>query len=97
MRRLSHELQKARVITKEDVDTDEIGIGNIVTLIDSKGAELTYTILGPWDADAENGVLSSQSPLAQAMMGKALGDSFSFKGEEYKVGHISTIFDEAVK
>jgi transcription elongation factor GreA len=97
MGRLSRELQKARVITKEDVETDEIGIGNVITLVDSKGEESTYTILGPWDADADNGILSSQSPLAQAMMGRALGDAFSFKGEEYKVGHISTIFDEAVK
>jgi len=93
MRRLSHEIQKARVLSQMDVDTDEIGIGNVITLTDSKGQNATYTILGPWDADADNGILSNQSPFAQAMMGKSHGDTFQFKGEEYKVGDISTIFD----
>ena len=93
MRRLSQEIQKARVLSQVDVDTDEIGIGNIITLLDSKGQTTTYTILGPWDADAENGILSNQSPFSQAMMGKSVGDTFQFKGEEYKVGEIATIFD----
>ena len=93
MRRLSHEIQKARVLTLVDVDTDEIGIGNVITLIDSKGNTCTYTILGPWDADADNMILSNQSPFSQAMMGKTIGDTFQFKGEEYKVGEIATIFD----
>lgn len=90
LRRLSHDLNRARVITEHDIDLNEVGIGNVVEVANSKGDKQTYTILGPWDAIPEKNILSFQSMLAQAMLGRKVNDSFFFKDEEMKVTKIDS-------
>ena len=82
---LSEQLNRARVFTKEDLSADEIGIGAIVDCKSKKGQVITYTLLGPWDADPEKNILSFQSKLAQTMKGKKIGDKFASQGDEFTV------------
>jgi transcription elongation factor GreA-like protein/transcription elongation GreA/GreB family factor len=93
MKNLSKLLSKARVITIEDVFPDEVGIGSIVEIENPKGDKVTYTILGPWEADADANVISYQSQLAQSMAGFKLGDIFKFRDEEYKILGIKSFLD----
>lgn len=100
-RRLQHELRtlgdqidKARVISEIDVTNDEIGIGNIVTLRNGDQKTQKYTLLGPWDANVDKLILSHQSALAQTMMGLKVGDTFTFRDEEYTVVKLENIFDK---
>lgn len=93
LKTLSHELNRARIITPIDVDNDEVGIGNIVELINQKGEKITYSILGPWDADTEKNILSFQSKFAQSMGGLKLNEKFEFRGEEYTVISIKNLFE----
>lgn len=93
MRHLSEQLNRARIITKEDILTDEVGIGSVVELQDSQGNTITYSILGPWDADTDNNVLSSQSKLALAMTGTKKGDKFKFREEEFKILNVKSFLD----
>lgn len=90
LRRLSEDLSRARVINAHDIDLNEIGIGNVVEISNEKGEKQTYTILGPWDAIAENNILSFQSKLAQAMLGRKVNDKFSFKDEEFVITKIDS-------
>ncbi len=85
---LSDQLNRARVLTKEDIIHDEIGVGSIIDCKTKKGQKVTYTLLGPWDADPDKNILSFQSKLAQEMKGKTVGDTFSFQSEEYTVTEI---------
>ncbi len=85
LRHLSNQMNKARLITSIDVPLDEIGIGSVVELKDSKGQQIKYTILGPWDADPEAGILSYQSKLAEEMMGHKVGETFGFREEQYQI------------
>ncbi|MES2274342.1 MAG: GreA/GreB family elongation factor, partial [Chlamydiota bacterium] len=78
---LSDQAARVRVLTREDVPAEEVGVGSIVHCQDSKGEHLRFTLLGPWDADPERHILSFQSKLAQAMNGKSIGDKFDFQGE----------------
>lgn len=94
MKSLSDMLNKARIITKDDIFPDEVCVGSIVSVKNDAGQVTTYTILGPWDADAESNVLSFQSKLAQAMIGCREGDTFQFKDEDYTIGNIKNIFDK---
>lgn len=94
LKHLSEQLQRARIITKQDVHPDEIFIGSVFKVVDSNNEETTYTLLGPWDADPDNNVLSFQSKLAQSMVGLKVGDKFTFKDEEYKITAISNIFEQ---
>ncbi|MFT4551405.1 MAG: transcription elongation factor GreA-like protein/transcription elongation GreA/GreB family factor [Chlamydiales bacterium] len=82
---LSDQVNKARILTKEDIQAQKAGVGTIVDIETPQGDAKSYTILGPWDADPEKGVLSFQSKLAQTMSGVEVGESFSFQGEEYFV------------
>lgn len=78
--RLDDEMKKADVLDPAKINTESVNIGARVILADSDGKESgTYTILGPWDADFEKGVLSYRSPIAKAMLGKKSGDDVSFK------------------
>jgi len=91
---LSDQINRSRVLIKEDVSTDEVGIGTIVECKSKKGKGAVYTILGPWDADPERSVLSFQSKLAQAMKGLGVGDTFQFQGEEFTITAIRSYFEE---
>lgn len=90
LKTLTQQLNKARILTKEDITTDSVNVGAIVNLLDSKGKKVTYTLLGPWDADPDQHILSFQSMLAQAMIGHKEGESFDFQGEHYTVKGIKS-------
>lgn len=85
LRHLSEQISRARIITQNDIENDRVSVGHIVTLRDPQGKNLKYTLLGPWDADVEKGILSSNSKIAEAMLGKKKGESFIFRDESYTV------------
>lgn len=56
-------------------DTSEVRFGSTVTILREDGRRQTYRIVGEDEADPAHGTLSYASPVAQALMGKQLGDS----------------------
>ncbi len=91
LKMLSDQFRHARIITRDDILPDMIGIGAKVEIEDQKGAVSLYTILGPWDADPEKSILSFQSKFVQAMLGKKVGDTFSFKQDNFTIRGLSSI------
>jgi len=87
---LSEQFSQARIITPTDITLDEVGIGNRVRLEDEHGKVLEFSILGPWDADPDKQILSLHSKLAQTLVGKRVGDSFSFRDEQVTVKKIDS-------
>jgi len=85
--KISEELRRVRPIDVGNVKGTEIVIGAKVTL-ENPTADLVYTILGPWDSDPENHVLSNESEIAKGLLGRALGETVTIAGEQYKVGKI---------
>lgn len=85
LKTLSSQLNRARIITPDDIHFNEVGIGSTIKVTDSKGNKTLYTILGPWDADPDKNILSLNSKLAQAMVGKKEGENFSFRDENFTV------------
>jgi transcription elongation factor GreA-like protein/transcription elongation GreA/GreB family factor len=93
LKMLSDQLNRARILTKADIATDEVGVGCIVEFKNEQSKTLIYTLLGPWDADTTAGILSFQSKLAQEMKGLAVGDKFQFQGEEFTITGIRSYLD----
>lgn len=93
MRVLTSQLKHARILSPDDIDTTQIGVGTKVKLLTPSGRELEYTILGPWEADPDKSILSFQSQMAKAMSGYKVNDTFSFKDESYKVMSIQSYLD----
>jgi transcription elongation GreA/GreB family factor len=72
---LQADIMRAKPTDFSDAPTDSIGIGSIVELEDqSDSKSQTYTVLGAWDSDPENNVLSYLTPLGQMLLGKKISD-----------------------
>jgi transcription elongation GreA/GreB family factor len=46
------------------------------------------TLLGPWDSQPEQGVLSHESELAGSLLGKEVGDGVALEGKTFRVAEI---------
>lgn len=62
-----------------------VAFGRRVTYERDDGRRQTYRIVGEDEADPAKGSVSHVSPLAVALMGKAVGDLASFGGHEVEV------------
>ncbi len=72
---LKDKLSRAEVIDCTGVDCERVVFGTVVTLLDlDSDDEVTYQLLGPEEADVNNGRISILSPLGRAMLGKFVGD-----------------------
>jgi transcription elongation factor GreA len=71
---LKADLARAVPIKPEIVRTDAVSVGSRVLLRDSQGDRISYTLLGPPDANVQEGVINYLTPLGQALMGQAAGD-----------------------
>ncbi|CRH48887.1 transcript cleavage factor/hypothetical protein [Chlamydia trachomatis] len=68
-------------------------MGCKIVLESDQGDKVCYTILGPWDANPDEKILSLKSKLAQEMVGKAVGETVLFQGKKHKIKEISSIWD----
>jgi transcription elongation factor GreA len=74
IQRLAERLRRAQVVAAP-IDADSVHFGSTVHVVDEKtGRGQTFTLVGPTEADLKTGRLSSESPMAQALMGAAPGD-----------------------
>lgn len=68
-------LRFAEVIDVDNIAVDEIAVGKTVSFTDDEdGEEETYQIVGAAESDPFNGKISNDSPIAQALVGKHVGD-----------------------
>ena len=69
-------ISRADVIDVSKLSGDIVRFGASVIVVDEDtDAEIAYQIVGAYEADLEDGLLSVTSPLARAMIGKTIGDS----------------------
>ena len=54
--------------------TTRVVFGATVELSDQDGTEMRYQIVGEFEADARQGLISITSPIARALVGKSAGD-----------------------
>lgn len=73
---LEDKISRAQVIDVSKLDGDTVKFGATVTVADEEtDEESTYQIVGELEADIASGLLSVSSPMARAIIGKAVGDS----------------------
>ncbi len=76
---LEVDLTRARGTDFSDATTDQVTVGNkvSVTNLSTKKPE-TFIVLGAWDGDPDNQILSYLTPLGQAFLGKKPGEEAEF-------------------
>jgi transcription elongation GreA/GreB family factor len=53
-----------------------VSIGSVVDLEQASNQQVaSYSILGAWDGNPDKNILSYQTPLARALLGKSKGDA----------------------
>ncbi|MEC0228814.1 MULTISPECIES: transcription elongation factor GreA [Paenibacillus] len=67
-------LRNARIINNDDVDTNTVSVGSIVTLKDLEFGDLVeYNIVGTAESDPLQNKISNESPVGRAILGKQRG------------------------
>ncbi|GIP41319.1 transcription elongation factor GreA [Paenibacillus sp. J31TS4] len=67
-------LRNARIINNDEVDTETVSIGSIVTLKDVEFNDtVEYTIVGTAESDPSQNKISNESPVGRAILGKKKG------------------------
>jgi transcription elongation GreA/GreB family factor len=84
LRYFTQRLASARVVAPAPAP-DRVRFGVRVTLLASDGAEHAWRLVGEDEADAARGRLSWVSPLAQALLGAAVGETLRFQGRELEI------------
>lgn len=67
-------LRNAVIIEKEG-PRETVGLGSYVTVIEGDLSPETYHIVGSAEADPTKGLISNESPLGQALMGRRVGET----------------------
>ena len=70
-------IENAVVVDESKIDTDSVGFGTRVTIVDlddEDEEEEVYTIVGTSESDPEGGKLSNESPVGSALIGAHVGD-----------------------
>ena len=70
---LEERLRDATVIDADDVSTDVVALGSMVT-IETPAGKATYQLVGSAEADPDENRLSNESPIGRAILGRKKGD-----------------------
>jgi transcription elongation factor GreA-like protein/transcription elongation GreA/GreB family factor len=80
-------LKKVKVIDRSQVQTDRVAVGTKVTMKNVEtGEAISYTILGRWDIDIEQNIISDQAPIAvNVLLGGKCGDQVRLNDVFYEI------------
>ncbi|HOO27988.1 MAG TPA: transcription elongation factor GreA [Lachnospiraceae bacterium] len=83
-------LKNAEVVLEEEINTDRIGIGCKVKILDKElKQEMEYKIVGSTEANSLKGKISNESPVGKALLGAKKGETVTVETQagalKYKV------------
>ncbi len=77
--KLQEELSRAIVFDPTTSTTAVVSFATQVKLLNNKtGAEEVVTVLGPWESDPDNKIISYMSPLGNAILDKKVGETATY-------------------
>jgi len=86
--KLKEEIDRAQIFDPVMIDTSRVSFGTLVVLKNETIDKVEkYTILGPWESDPENHVISYQTPFGKAMINKVAGDRFQFTSDNENISY----------
>ena len=77
---LESQMMRARGMDFSNAKTDAVNIGTAVraTNLDTNQSE-SFAILGAWDSDPDQGIISYLTPIGQALLNRKVGDEVEFE------------------
>ena len=81
-------LKNAEVVAEDEMSTTDINVGCTVRLYDVEVAEeLEFGIVGSTEANSLRGMISNESPVGSALLGKKVGDDVTVELENGEISH----------
>lgn len=71
---LERMLAAAKVIEEPTTKADYVRMGSHIKVLGPEGDEETYYLVGSHEADPRRGLVSNESPIGRALIGKRVGD-----------------------
>ncbi len=72
---IEHKLRTSKIIEENEIDTSKVSIGCLVKILDMEfNEELEYKIVGSSESDPKNRLISNESPVGAALLGRSEGD-----------------------
>jgi len=73
---IENKLRHGKVINQKKLDTSKVNAGCFVKLLDLDfDDEFEYQIVGSTESDPSKGIISNESPVGKALLGKKVGDT----------------------
>jgi len=96
---LSQRLSEVESIDLSKIPTDSIAYGSKVVLYDlDTDEEISYRLVTSEESAPENGLISTVSPIGQALMGKEEGDEVTVKtpkgSRNFEIKRLTTIHEQ---
>ncbi len=70
-------LKNAVVQAEESIDYSKVSVGSTV-VVNKDGKEVTYRVVGSYEADPFAGLISDESPIGAALRGHGAGDTVTY-------------------
>ena len=95
---LRERMSEVQSIDISKLPTDRVAYGSKVVLYDlDKDEKITYRLVSSEESDPENGLISTISPIGQALMGKEEGDEIKVKTptgqRNFEISKLKTVHD----
>jgi transcription elongation factor GreA len=92
-------VSEIQLMNLEKIPPDKVGFGSTVTLTENNGQTIVYQLVMPEDANVDQGLISTASPIGRALLNKEEGDEVVVRtpnGAErhFEVTKLTTIHDE---
>jgi transcription elongation factor GreA len=92
-------LSEVKSIDLSKIPTDRAAYGSSVVLFDlDKEEKIAYRLVSSEESDPEKGLISTVSPIGQALMGKHEGDEVRVKTpngvRNFEISRLTTIHDQ---
>jgi transcription elongation factor GreA len=96
---LRQRLGEVESIDLSKIPTDRVAYGSSVVLFDlEKEEKIKYRLVTSEESDPENGLISTVSPIGQALMGKEEGDEVNVKTpngvRNFEISRLTTIHEQ---
>jgi len=95
---LQKRVSEIQLMNLDKIPADKVGFGSTVTLQENNGQTIVYQLVLPEDANVDDGLISTASPIGRALLNKEEGDEVVVKtpnGAErhFEITKLVTIHD----
>ena len=96
--KLKAELASCIEFDKTTIATSIVSFGTTVKLHDNvNNSDIQYTILGPWESDPDQGIISYMSPLGHRLLNLKVGEVLEFQSPDGRDWNMTVLSIEAAK